>query len=252
MNMQLPEDLKNQSIYQAALNGNIKVIRQILERGECVDVRDGLGRTPLFYAVQKPQEEAALLLIDMGAEVNMQDDQGKTPMHVAIFCGQNKMVQLLIEHDANLEIKNSMHLSPLSVAVMEGYENIVKLLIDSGCNVNVRVGSSENSDTLLHRAVSRTNLNRSLQIIDLLLSHGADVHAQSGLFGYTPLYYTEDYADFGLSWLLNSRKLSWLLSSRKNEVEELLKQYGASSKKKMYKWAIPMHIVRDILRTCSS
>ncbi|MEO0537081.1 MAG: ankyrin repeat domain-containing protein [Cyanobacteria bacterium P01_A01_bin.123] len=238
-----PEDLGYEKMYQATINGDIKALRQILKKYQCANNKDGLGRTPLFYAVQKSQDEAALLLIEMGSEINFQDTQGKTPLHVAALYGQEKMVQLLIERGANLEIKDLMYLTPLGVSVAEGYESIARLLINSGADVNVRLGSSESSDTLLHMAVSAMNKKRNIKIVELLLSSDADVHAKSGMFGYTPLYYLEDYANFGLSWLPSYWR-------KDEEIEELLKRYGASSK--MYDWAKPMHIVRDILRTCSS
>jgi hypothetical protein len=85
--------------------------------------------------------------------------------------------------------------------------------------------------------------------VELLLSSGADVHARSGLFGYTPLYYAKDYSNFDLPWLADFG-LSWLFTVRKDEIAELLTQYGASSER-MYGRAKPMHIIGDILRTCA-
>lgn len=246
--MTSPEDLEH-NLYQAARYGNLQGIRHIFEQHKNVNQQDGLGNTPLFYSVHTAQKAAALLLIEMGADINVQNHRGDSPLHEAVNCGQEKMAQLFIEQGTNLEIKNCMYLTPLGVAVEKGYEDIARFLIDAGANVNVRVGSSDASDTLLHRAVSRTNIKRNIKIVELLLSNGADIHARTGLFGYTPLYYAKDYSDFDLQWLADFG-LSWLFALRTDEIAELLTQYGASSER-MYEWAKPMHIIRDILRTCA-
>ncbi|MBE7383923.1 MAG: ankyrin repeat domain-containing protein [Leptolyngbya sp. SIO1E4] len=241
------EETQQNNIYQAARHGNLQAIRQFLEQYEDVNQQNSLGNTPLFYSIHTSQEAAALLLIEMGADVNVQNNRGDSPLHEAVFYDHENMTRLLIEQGANLERKDCMHLTPLGVAVEKGYENIAKLLIDADANVNVRMGSSDTSDTLLHRAVSKTSRKRNVKIVELLLSSGADVHARSGLFGYTPLYYAKDYSDFDLPWLANSG-LSWLFTLRKDEIVELLTQYGASSSERMYGWAKPMHIISDILR----
>lgn len=201
--MSSSEALEKNNLYQAARDGDLQTIEQILKQHENVNQQDDLDNTPLFYSVHTSQKAAALLLIEMGADIDVQNHRGDSPLHESVNCGQEKMVQFFIEQGADIELKNCMHLTPLGIAVEKDYKNIAKFLVEAGSNVNVRVGSSNTSDSLLHRAVSRVNLNRSMKMVELLLSNGADVQGRSGVFGYTPLYYARDYSDFAPSWLAN-------------------------------------------------
>ena len=59
------------SILVAAYDGNIEAVKQHLAAGTDVNVKDGIGVTPLHFAVLGGHKELAELLIANGADVNL-------------------------------------------------------------------------------------------------------------------------------------------------------------------------------------
>ncbi|MEC8656696.1 MAG: ankyrin repeat domain-containing protein, partial [Verrucomicrobiota bacterium] len=64
-------------------NGNIRVIKDFLDKGGNVNLQDEPGMTPLHHAVNSDWKESHLgmikLLIERGANVNAIDDTHHTP-----------------------------------------------------------------------------------------------------------------------------------------------------------------------------
>ena len=75
------------SILVAAYDGNIEAVKQHLAAGTDVNVKDGIGVTPLISAVLGGHKELAELLIANGADVNAKveagDYKGQTPLDLA-------------------------------------------------------------------------------------------------------------------------------------------------------------------------
>ena len=182
--------------------------------------------SPLHLAAQCSPKDVVELLLRSGANLEARDKNGETPLHKAVDCGRRQITEFLIEQGSNIEAKDNRGTSPLFLAVNRGDRAIAKFILEHGAEVNEKGTNPRSDDTLLHVAV----FNQDRDMVELLLMHGADVNAKSGPFGYTPLYYACDYASlFGMG-----------------EIERLLRRYDAHSK--MDSWAIPMHVVRDLLR----
>jgi ankyrin repeat protein len=71
----------------------------------------------------------------------------------------------------------------LHLAAMNGHLEIVKLLLEHGADVNAKTKEGYGY-TALHSAAS----NGHLEIVKLLLEHGADVNAKTKYGGYTALH----------------------------------------------------------------
>ena len=86
------------SIHEAASDGNIEVVKQHLEAGADVNVKDNIGLTPLHMAAGDGRKEVAELLIAKGAEVNMKNKYSKTPLDWAIDFKHTELADLLRKH----------------------------------------------------------------------------------------------------------------------------------------------------------
>jgi ankyrin repeat protein len=98
--------------------------------------------------------------------------------------GYIDLVKLLLsdQYRARLDVdrgKNALHL-----AVDRGHEEIVRLLVDAGADVN-HSHSLIMTNSVLHTALGQRNVN--INIVHILLTHGADVNALSGWNAESPL-----------------------------------------------------------------
>lgn len=93
-------DSHGRSFFEVAKSGDLSGIKEILEKGEDVDVRDNGGNTPLLIAVCFGHMEAVKLLISHGADVNAVCEGGYTPHKMAERTGEGQIEVLLLKHGA--------------------------------------------------------------------------------------------------------------------------------------------------------
>jgi serine/threonine-protein phosphatase 6 regulatory ankyrin repeat subunit A len=83
-------------LWQAARDGQVAVVRLLLQEGAAVDSKDGLHcRTPLWWAAGNGHLAVVRLLLEKGAAVDSEDRQGRTPLWSAKETGHEVLVQLL-------------------------------------------------------------------------------------------------------------------------------------------------------------
>jgi ankyrin repeat protein len=117
------------------------------------------GMTPLLYAARDGRVEEARLLVAAGAIVEIGEANGIRPLLMALLNNQLPIARLLIEHGADVNADDFWGRAPLFAAV--DYRNL---------DMNNR---DEDSPTTNY--VDRAPL---LDMLALLLEHGADVDAQ--------------------------------------------------------------------------
>ncbi len=112
------ERTKYDSIHQAALKGDIKLIQKFIDQYIDVDMaRDSNGRTPLHSACLRDQKNIANLLICSEADVNAPDCDGMRPIHYAAYWGAIHTLKLLInEYGAEINLKDAKNRTPLDLA----------------------------------------------------------------------------------------------------------------------------------------
>jgi len=157
--------------------------------------------TPLMFAAREDDLESARILIQAGADVNAIGGDGKDPLGLALFNGSYDIASLLIDSRANVNHADAQRFTPLFWAVdrrnMETAPNfpwmvtidplpVIKKLLDAGANPNALVNSTPRARMRegSPRIVFATSLMRAafagdLELVKLLLAHGADPHIQS-------------------------------------------------------------------------
>lgn len=122
---------KNTPLIIAVKNGQLDMVKLLLDNGVRVDVKDAGGCTALMFAAQKEDAhefDIAKYLIDHGANVNAKDDEDHTPLMSAAETGHGQIVQLLLDNGANKNAKDSEDMSALDYAKEEGHEEVIALL----------------------------------------------------------------------------------------------------------------------------
>lgn len=65
----------------ACYDGNVEIVKLLLDNGASVAERDDTERTPLHFAVEAENSDVIIpLLLDAGADVNAKDEDGNTPL----------------------------------------------------------------------------------------------------------------------------------------------------------------------------
>uniref|UniRef100_A0A8U7MU52 Tankyrase n=1 Tax=Corvus moneduloides TaxID=1196302 RepID=A0A8U7MU52_CORMO len=188
-----------QSSCFCACFGRKDVVEHLLQTGANVHARDDGGLIPLHNACSFGHAEVVSLLLCQGADPNARDNWNYTPLHEAAIKGKIDVCIVLLQHGADPNIRNTDGKSALDLAdpsakaVLTGEykkdelleaarsgneEKLMALL--TPLNVNCHASDGRKS-TPLHLAAG---YNR-VRIVQLLLQHGADVHAKDK--GYVKL-----------------------------------------------------------------
>ena len=135
-----PIDDEPPPLYTASKNGQLDVVRSLLDQGSDVNETSGIGRrrTALHAASVEGKLEVARLLIERGAYVNVRSRGGTTPLHYASVTGNLELSRLLLDHGADLDARTRHGWTALHLASRTGRPRIVQLLVERGADVFLR------------------------------------------------------------------------------------------------------------------
>jgi ankyrin repeat protein len=118
------------TIHQAALEGQINLVRKMLAEGFDENKIDEDGRTPLMYAAFNGCDEIIKLLIDKGALINACDTNGRTALMMASSGPYPATVKTLLDHQADPDLTDKEeHFTALMYAAAEGQLDVVRILL---------------------------------------------------------------------------------------------------------------------------
>jgi ankyrin repeat protein len=133
------------TVHTNAGNGNVNRVRNHLNNGVHVNVRDPeFNRTPLHYAAEGGHLSTVQLLLNRRAQVNARNAEGITPLMLAAMGGHLAIVRLLIARRASLNTMDSNRLTALMYASMYAHPRVVRELLLAGANRTIR-GNLNNS-----------------------------------------------------------------------------------------------------------
>src|SRR5262245_34660346 len=161
-------------IHDAARAGALARIRELIDAGSPVDLREDAGRrgTPLHEAALAGQVEAVRLLIDRDADVNARDHDGQcTPPHRATAKGGAPIATLLIQHGADVNARTSSGLTAFAMA--ERAPAVAEALLDGGADPNAEVAAGGVTAFLYACMVHKP------EVLARMLDAGADLHARA-------------------------------------------------------------------------
>jgi ankyrin repeat protein len=106
------------ALIDAAIDGNIDYLGQLLDSGADPNAIDFAGWTALHFSAQRQDRVQLLTILKAGANVDAQDKHGNTPLWRAVFSyrGDATAIHILKAAGANEDIVNYSGVSPRSLA----------------------------------------------------------------------------------------------------------------------------------------
>ena len=156
----------------AAYSGHKDMVELLLDRGADINKESIFGTTPLHFAAERGNIEAARLLISLGA---------KPQLTKAAANRQEKIISGLLQAGVDPDITDSDGQTALMRASILGHLNIVQILLQRGANPNKE---DLRGNTPLHL----TALWGCKNVANQLIFAGAELN-KTNLWGATPLLY---------------------------------------------------------------
>ncbi|XP_061672890.1 ankyrin repeat domain-containing protein 39 [Syngnathoides biaculeatus] len=117
-------------IWSAAIDGDLKRVQSMIQKGINANLRDSAGYTALHYASRNGHLTVSEFLLEYGACVSPRTPGGGTPLHRAAFCGHVDIVRLLLRHKADPMASDDDGATPLHKAAEQGHEKVCVLLLE--------------------------------------------------------------------------------------------------------------------------
>ncbi len=165
---QTPKDLAT-TIQSGASKQAVEMIRA----GADVNQAQGDGTTPLLWAINRLDYEAAEALLAKKANPNAANEFGALPLTEAARLNDFRLVNMLLDAGAKVDSANPDDETALMLAIKNGNTEMAQTLVNAGANVN-NVEKFHNQTPLMYAA----SAGRA-EIVKLLLSKGADVKPRS-------------------------------------------------------------------------
>ena len=223
---------KESALFYAINAGKEDALRLLLQRGANAKSLNRHKYTPLYEAVADNQLGCVRILLEHGAN----PAPGGADEHAICRAGHPDIIRLLLQHGADVNQKATEEdglITPIMNATGSDDLEAFRLLQEAGADLSAR---DYRNDTLLHYAACACNA----ELARILLELGADVNARN-VDGRTPLIYaaSDSNAEETVELLLqhgadvhatDNEGLSALLIADSAEILDLLLAAGADPK----------------------
>ena len=198
-------------------NFPISIIQRLLKAGANLNCRDVWGRTPVMLAAESGQKGVLEELQTHGADFKCVDEVGWTAMHFAADNGHDHIVPFLLTNSLDPSFQDHNGLNALQIALRRGSEPTAHLILDQVENLDVydhfggnvfnnlfanedcqlsvakkliaKVKEEQKSAMINNRpnhwitALYASALRGRVELIELLLEHGAKIDMAGGPLG---------------------------------------------------------------------
>lgn len=153
-------------MHKAAIIGNEKAIKCLLDMGSFADLKCSRMLTPLYYAVMNGSSVQCIEhLLFNGSPVGIRDENNWQEIHYACKLGMAQHLDHLLYYGADINARNNSGNTPLHVCAIHAQESCARILLFRGCNKHERNLANQ---TALDSAL----LAGSHVISELIQTHG--------------------------------------------------------------------------------
>ena len=163
-------DSPDSPVADAAMRGDVAVVRELLAGGADVNAAQGDGMTALHWAAEHGDAELARMLLHAGAAVAPATRIGSyAPLHIAARNGHTTLAVFLLEAggDATAAAPGT-GTTPLHLAAVAGAAELAVALIERGADINAREAGWGQTPLMFAASMNRVDAIRAL------LDAGAD------------------------------------------------------------------------------
>jgi len=135
----------------AAVHDQQRARRLLQKNPALLQMKSGLGETPLHYLAVENYVAAVAFLAKAGSPVDTLNDFGETPLLEAAKLGYAEMVQLLLSLGADLNIRDHGGAAAIHKAAASGSSSVLELLLKAGADVHAKNNFDEGIVELMPR-----------------------------------------------------------------------------------------------------
>lgn len=162
-------------VADAARNGDVETVRELLREGADVNAAQGDGMSALHWAAERGDIELMEVLLYAGAEVEAATRIGHyRPLHIASRNGNVEAVDRLIRAGADLSaVTDPSGSTALHLAALSGSDEVIRTLVAAGADLDAREAEWQQTPLIFAAAWNRVDA------VMALLEAGADPNLAS-------------------------------------------------------------------------
>jgi len=132
----MKDEYEKTVVYYAAENGNVEILKKLIEYGCDVNSSDA----PLTAAVFEGHLGAVKYLVSNGAHLGQVNLFNQTLLHIAVTEEHTDMVKFLLENGADVNLKDNLNRTPMTIS--KGVKDI-EILLKSTCDLFSAVANGD-------------------------------------------------------------------------------------------------------------